>query len=71
MFAGRSRPTWINLDPLSYAAISSLVSKTLHQPREDCTSLSRFIFVASSGNAFAARNMLSTFQRQNHVCFNV
>ena len=67
MFTGRSRPTWINLEPLSYSAVSSLVSKTLHRSKDDAATLSRFIYAASSGNAFAARNLLSTFQRQHHV----
>jgi hypothetical protein len=67
MFTGRSRPTWIHLEPLSYTAISSLVSKTLHRSKDDAASLSRFIFMASSGNPFSARSMLSTFQRQHHV----
>lgn len=68
MFARRSRPTWINVEPLSYPAISSLVAKTLHRTREECAPLSRFLFSASSGNAFSARNILMNFQRQHFVC---
>ncbi|KAF8213626.1 hypothetical protein K438DRAFT_1902622 [Mycena galopus ATCC 62051] len=70
MFVGRSRPTWINLESLPYPAISSLVSKSLHRTKEDCVPLSRVIFDASSGNAFSARNILSTLQRQHHIKFN-
>ncbi|KAJ7275535.1 histidine kinase [Mycena haematopus] len=70
MFVGRSRPTWINLESLPYSAISSLVSKSLHRTKEDCVPLSRVIFDASSGNAFSARNILSTLQRQHHIKFN-
>ncbi|KAJ7151534.1 hypothetical protein C8R46DRAFT_1166444 [Mycena filopes] len=61
MFSGRSRPTWINLESLPYSAIGSM---------DDCTPLSRVIFDASSGNAFSARNILSTLQRQHHIKFN-
>ncbi|KAK7064662.1 histidine kinase [Favolaschia claudopus] len=70
MFAGRSRPTWINLESLPYAAIGSMVSKALHRTKEDCVPLSRVIFEASSGNPFSARNLLSTLQRQHHITFN-
>ena len=67
MLTTGTRPTWITLEPLSYQAISSLVSKTLHRPKEDCAPLSNFIFEASSGNAFSARSILTTLQRQHHV----
>ena len=67
MFNSRSRPTWITVEPLSFQAISSLVSKTMHRTKEDCVPLSRFIFAASSGNAFSARSVLTTLQRQRHV----
>lgn len=67
MFPNKSRPTWITVEPLSFPAISALVSKTLHQPKEDCLSLSRFVYTASSGNAFSARNILITLQRHRHV----
>ncbi|KAF8349828.1 hypothetical protein F5887DRAFT_942564 [Amanita rubescens] len=70
MFSTRSRPTWITLEPLSFSSISTLVSKTLHRSREDCMSLSQFIYTASSGNAFSARNILTTLQRQHHITFN-
>ncbi|KAJ7124823.1 hypothetical protein C8R43DRAFT_1090617 [Mycena crocata] len=66
MFTGRSRPTWIHLESLPYTAIGSMVSKSLHRSKEDCVTLSRIIFDASSGNAFSARNILSTLQRQHH-----
>ncbi|KAJ7456503.1 dual-domain HisK/Mak2 protein kinase [Mycena latifolia] len=70
MFTGRSRPTWINLESLPYTAIGSMVSKSLHRSKEECTALSRIVFDASSGNAFSARNILTTLQRQHHITFN-
>ncbi|KAF7324347.1 Histidine kinase [Mycena venus] len=70
MFNGRSRPTWINLESLPYSAIGSMVSRALHRTKEDCIPLSRVIFDTSSGNAFSARNILSTLQRQHHIKFN-
>ncbi|KAJ7022028.1 hypothetical protein C8F04DRAFT_1139170 [Mycena alexandri] len=70
MFTGRARPTWINLESLPYSAIGSMVSKSLHRTKDDCIPLSRVIFDASSGNAFSARNILSTLQRQHHIKFN-
>ncbi|KAJ7630475.1 hypothetical protein FB45DRAFT_915621 [Roridomyces roridus] len=70
MFTGRSRPTWITLESLPYSAIGSMVSKSLHRSKEDCIPLSRIIFDASSGNAFSARNILTTLQRQHHIKFN-
>ncbi|CAA7259981.1 unnamed protein product [Cyclocybe aegerita] len=70
MFKSRSQPTWIAVEPLSFQAISSLVSKTLHRAKEECVPLSRFVHGASSGNAFSARNILTTLQRQGHITFN-
>ncbi|KAK0233760.1 dual-domain HisK/Mak2 protein kinase [Armillaria fumosa] len=70
MFSSRSKPTWITLEPLSYNAISTLVSKTLHRAKEDCAPLSRVIYSASSGNAFSARSILNTFHRHNFITFN-
>ncbi|TFK40893.1 dual-domain HisK/Mak2 protein kinase [Crucibulum laeve] len=70
MFNNRSRPTWITVEPLPYSAISSLVSKTLHRSKEDCAPLSRFVYAASSGNAFSARSILTTLQRQRHITFD-
>ena len=67
MFTTKTRPTWITLEPLSYQALSSLVSQTVHRPEEDCAPLSKFIFEASSGNAFSARSILTTLQRQHYV----
>lgn len=67
MFSSRSRCTWINVDPLPYAAIASLVSKTLHRDVNECELLSRFVHKASSGNAFSARSILTTLQRQHMV----
>ncbi|KAJ8091390.1 Chk1 protein kinase [Marasmius tenuissimus] len=70
MFNNRSRPTWINVEPLSYSSILSLVSRTLHRSKDDSAPLARFVFTASSGNAFTARNILTTLYRQNHITFN-
>ncbi|GLB36534.1 putative GAF domain containing protein [Lyophyllum shimeji] len=70
MFTKRSKPTWIFVEPLSYSAVASLVSQTLHQPKEDCVPLSRFIYAASSGNAFSARSILNTLHRQHHITFD-
>ncbi|KAJ7071393.1 hypothetical protein C8F01DRAFT_1110373 [Mycena amicta] len=70
MFTSRSRPTWINLESLPYPAIGSMVAKSLHRSKEDCAPLSRLIYDSSSGNAFSARNILTTLQRQHHIEFN-
>jgi len=67
MFGSQSRPTWITVEPLTFSAVSLLVSKTLHRSIDDCVPLSRFVFAASSGNAFSARSILTTLQRQSHV----
>ncbi|KAI0793300.1 histidine kinase [Abortiporus biennis] len=69
MFSNRSA-TWIILEPLSISAVSSLVARTLHRSKDDCSSLSRLIHSASQGNAFSARNILTTLQRQHHITFN-
>ncbi|OSX67898.1 hypothetical protein POSPLADRAFT_1043081 [Postia placenta MAD-698-R-SB12] len=68
-FTSRST-TWVNLEPLTYSAISTLVARTLRRPKEECASLSRLVLVASLGNAFSARNILMTLQRQHHITFN-
>ncbi|KAH7929368.1 dual-domain HisK/Mak2 protein kinase [Leucogyrophana mollusca] len=70
MCSNRSRATWINVEQLNHSAIASLVSKTMRRPKDECTMLSRFIYTASSGNAFLARSMLMTFQRQNYITFD-
>jgi predicted ATPase/serine/threonine protein kinase len=70
MFSSRARCTWINVEPLHYAAIASLVSKTLHRDVEECDPLSKFVHKASSGNAFSARSVLTTLQRQHMITFN-
>ncbi|KAI3615522.1 histidine kinase [Moniliophthora roreri] len=70
MFTNRSRPTWINVEPLSYSSILSLVSKTLHRSKDDSAPLARFVYSASSGNAFTARSILTTLHRQHHITFN-
>ncbi|EIW86383.1 dual-domain HisK Mak2 protein kinase [Coniophora puteana RWD-64-598 SS2] len=70
MSTNKSRVAWMNLDPLSYAAMSSLVSKTLHRNKEDCTPLSRLVYTASAGNAFVARNILHQFHRLHYITFD-
>ncbi|KAG6891107.1 hypothetical protein C0995_014197 [Termitomyces sp. Mi166 len=70
MFSSRSEPTWIFLEPLSYSAISSLVSQTLHRFPEDVDPLTQYVYKASSGNAFSARSVLTTLQRQHHIVFD-
>ncbi|KDR85277.1 hypothetical protein GALMADRAFT_218372 [Galerina marginata CBS 339.88] len=70
MFSSRSRVAWITVEPLTLLAISLLVSKTLHRTIEDCTPLSNFVLAASSGNAFSARSVLTTLQRQHLIKFN-
>lgn len=71
MFSSKARPTWIFVEPLSTAAILSLTSKTLHRTKEEVAPLANFVHRASSGNAFSARNILTTLQRQNQIHFNV
>jgi predicted ATPase len=67
MFFGRSRATWIQLDPLTYSSVASLVSRTLRQSMETVAPLSRLIHSISAGNAFSVRNLLATLQRQHLV----
>jgi predicted ATPase len=67
MFLGRSRATWIQLDPLTYSSVASLVSRTLRQSKDNVAPLSRLIHSVSAGNAFSVRNLLSTLQRQHLV----
>ncbi|KAI0090021.1 histidine kinase [Irpex rosettiformis] len=69
MFASRAS-TWINLEPLGFNAVSSLVSKTLHRSKEDTQTLARLVHAASLGNAFSLRNILSTLQRQRMIVYN-
>ncbi|PPQ63721.1 hypothetical protein CVT24_004301 [Panaeolus cyanescens] len=70
MFSSRSRPTWIPMDPLQLSAISSLVSKSLHRSKDECEPLSQFVYAASAGNAFSARSILTTLQRQHYITFS-
>ncbi|KAH9486677.1 ATP-dependent RNA helicase SUB2 [Psilocybe cubensis] len=70
MLSSRSRTTWIEVEPLTLPAISLLVSKTLHRSIEECQPLSQFVLGASSGNAFSARSILTTLQRQHLITFN-
>jgi predicted ATPase len=67
MFSGRSRVTWIQLDPLTYSSVASLVSRTLRQSKDNVAPLTRLIHGISAGNAFSIRNLLATFQRQHLV----
>ena len=59
--------TWIHLEPLSYPAVSTLVARTLHRPKEEVAHLARIIHGSSEGNPFSARNILTTLYRQRHV----
>ncbi|KAI0005369.1 hypothetical protein BJV74DRAFT_875326 [Russula compacta] len=67
MFFGRSRATWIQLDPLTYSSVASLVSRTLRQSKDKVAPLARLIHGISAGNAFSVRNLLMTLQRQHLV----
>ncbi|KDQ54896.1 hypothetical protein JAAARDRAFT_196280 [Jaapia argillacea MUCL 33604] len=70
LVSSRSRTVWLHLEPLPYVAIASLVSRTLHLPKEACAPLSRLVHAVSGGNAFSARNILSTLHRQHHITFD-
>ncbi|TFK30704.1 dual-domain HisK/Mak2 protein kinase [Coprinopsis marcescibilis] len=70
MFSSKARPTWIFMEPLPYPAILSLISKTMHRTKEACGPLAEFVYKASSGNAFSARSILHTLQRQHHISFD-
>ncbi|KZT22094.1 histidine kinase [Neolentinus lepideus HHB14362 ss-1] len=65
-----SRTTWLYLEPLPFSAISTLVSRTLHRSKEECTPLARVVHAVSGGNAFSARNVLTTLHRQRHITFD-
>ena len=67
MFLGRSRATWIQLDPLTYSSVASLVSRTLRRSKDNVAPLSRLIHSISAGNAFSVRNLLTMLQRQHLV----
>jgi predicted ATPase len=69
MFSGRSRATWIQLDPLTYSSVASLVSRTLRQSKDNVAPLTRLIHGISAGNAFSVRNLLATLQRQHLVSY--
>ncbi|KAI0367509.1 histidine kinase [Pilatotrama ljubarskyi] len=62
--------TWIQLEPLSYPAISTLVARTLHRPKEEVSHLARIVHGASEGNPFSARNILTTLYRQRHIWYD-
>ncbi|KAI0294831.1 histidine kinase [Russula brevipes] len=70
MFLGRSRATWIQLDPLTYSSVASLVSRTLRQSKDNVAPLARLIHGISAGNAFSVRNLLTTLQRQHLITFD-
>jgi hypothetical protein len=70
MFTKWSTPTWINVENLDLSSISALVSKALHRSKEDSTPLSEFVYTASQGNAFAARNILISLHRQKHITYD-
>ncbi|CDO70926.1 hypothetical protein BN946_scf184829.g34 [Trametes cinnabarina] len=62
--------TWIQLEPLSYPAVSTLVARTLHRSKEEVAHLARIIHGASEGNPFSARNILMTLYRQRHIRYD-
>ncbi|KAI0761686.1 histidine kinase [Trametes elegans] len=62
--------TWIHLEPLSYPAVSTLVARTLHRPKEDVAHIARIIHGSSGGNPFSARNILMTLYRQRHIWYD-
>ncbi|KAN0121467.1 histidine kinase [Russula decolorans] len=70
MFLGRSRATWIQLDPLTYSSVASLVSRTLRQSKDNVAPLSHLIHSISAGNAFSVRNLLTMLQRQHLITFD-
>lgn len=70
MCSHRARATWITLEQLQFSAISLLIAKTLHRPREECSRLARVVYTTSGGNAFLARNVLSGMQRHHHITFD-
>ncbi|EPQ61132.1 hypothetical protein GLOTRDRAFT_113578 [Gloeophyllum trabeum ATCC 11539] len=65
-----SRTTWLNLEPLPFSAISIMVARTLHRPREECAPLARVVHSVSGGNAFSARNVLTQLHRQRLITFD-
>ena len=67
MFSHKAQPTWIFVEALSYPAVLTLISKTLHRPKDECEPLANFVHHTSFGNAFSARSVLHTLQRQHHV----
>ncbi|KAH8834919.1 dual-domain HisK/Mak2 protein kinase [Flagelloscypha sp. PMI_526] len=70
MFSARSRPTWLDVEALDFSAILSMVSMALHRRQDECENLAQFIQMMTSGNAFAARNILTTLQRQKMITFD-
>ncbi|RDX43976.1 histidine kinase [Lentinus brumalis] len=62
--------TWLTLEPLSYPAVSTLVARTLHRPKEDVAHLSRIVHGSSEGNPFSARNILTTLYRQRFIWYD-
>ncbi|KAF8272384.1 histidine kinase [Lactarius quietus] len=70
MFSGRFRATWIQLHPLTYPSVASLVSRTLRQSKDNVIPLARLIHSVSAGNAFSVRNLLTTLQRQHLITFD-
>jgi len=70
MFLGRSRATWIQLDPLTYSSVASLISRTLRQSKDNVAPLSHLIRSISAGNAFSVRNLLTMLQRQHLITFD-
>ncbi|TBU58822.1 histidine kinase [Dichomitus squalens] len=62
--------TWINLEPLGYPAVSTLIARTLHRSKEDVSHLARIVHSSSEGNPFSARNILTTLHRQSLIWYD-
>ncbi|TDL28897.1 histidine kinase [Rickenella mellea] len=69
-FGSKSRVKWITLEPLTFSAISNMVSRTLHRSKEETLPLSRLVHRMSAGNAFSARNILMTLHRRKDITFD-
>lgn len=70
LFGTGSRATYITLGALSLDAVSSYVSRTLHQPPSDIVPLVELIVQHTQGNAFTIRDMLLALKRHDHLFFD-
>jgi predicted ATPase len=69
-FRSKMRTTWINIEPLNYVAVSSLVSRALHGTKEESAPLARLVHRVTLGNPFAIKNLLTQLVRQNFIHFH-